>query len=675
MTSSTGPYLASVLAAPAYAYAWSAPDGGLSLQGAVNQDHVSFTAGASGSYTLACTVTPAGIGAIPLALTATVQVVAAPTASLTLSNPAPLSGDKILLTPVFTAGPGGTATLGSSGPGSSNIASALTSGQAVLSPRVLGHATFTLTVRNAGGTQVTSQATALSVDWTMSVSPLTATFSGGHSILLTASYNGAPNPNFTWTDGATPGAGASYLWTAPLTPGDYAITATSSLDPAVSTTATMTVVTGASTSLVASTSAPLYGSTTVTVTPSFSGAVAAVVGSTPGGSDISAAASSGSAIPVQAAGSTVAASYWLRTTYPAGDFVDASVTVTPQTVALAAITPASASLTTGATQAFASSVTGALNPSLIWSVDAIAGGNAAVGTISAAGLYTAGTVTGAHTLTATAAADNLTSRTATVTVVAAPVALSLVAAPASPRQGASFTLTPTYSGGLGTLDNGVGCPPSTQASAAISADWSGPRVFTLTVTNPAGATGTATCTVTARIIVVSGLAPAAAIVSAGQTQAFTAAITGSLNGALAWSASGGRFAGNVWTAPAAPGSYTITATSVEDPGKSASTTVTVVVTTTVAISLDHLLAGVLGGASRTFNATITGTGNTGVDWLVLEEQQANPLTVNGCQSRATLSTPWGAYRAAGPWPFWATASSSRGPLAVPSRTWFSVPRS
>ena len=42
-----------------------------------------------------------------------------------------------------------------------------------------------------------------------------------------------------------------------------------------------------------------------------------------------------------------------------------------------------------------------------------------------------------------------------------------------------------------------------------------------------------------------------------------------------WTATGGTFTGNVWTAPTTPGTYTITATSVDEPSVSVTTTITI----------------------------------------------------------------------------------------------------
>ena len=60
-------------------------------------------------------------------------------------------------------------------------------------------------------------------------------------------------------------------------------------------------------------------------------------------------------------------------------------------------------------------------------------------------------------------------------------------------------------------------------------------------------------------------------------QSFTAVVTGGVSNAVAWSVSsgGGSFAGNVWTSSNTAGTYTITATSVEEPSVFASVLMTI----------------------------------------------------------------------------------------------------
>ena len=66
-----------------------------------------------------------------------------------------------------------------------------------------------------------------------------------------------------------------------------------------------------------------------------------------------------------------------------------SLAVTAAPAVAVTVNPASASAAAGATLQFSATVTGAANTSVTWSVNNLAGGNAALGTISATGLYTA----------------------------------------------------------------------------------------------------------------------------------------------------------------------------------------------------------------------------------------------------------------------------------------------
>ncbi len=82
------------------------------------------------------------------------------------------------------------------------------------------------------------------------------------------------------------------------------------------------------------------------------------------------------------------------------------------------VSPSTATVTIGQTTTFTAQVQNTTNPSVTWAVNGVAGGNSTVGTISAAGLYTApGRVpSGAVTITATSAADTSKSANASVNV-------------------------------------------------------------------------------------------------------------------------------------------------------------------------------------------------------------------------------------------------------------------
>lgn len=70
-------------------------------------------------------------------------------------------------------------------------------------------------------------------------------------------------------------------------------------------------------------------------------------------------------------------------------FAQATVTVQPPPAPVVTVSPGNVALKTDLTQQFSATVTNTQNTAVSWSVNNIAGGNAAVGTITASGLYTA----------------------------------------------------------------------------------------------------------------------------------------------------------------------------------------------------------------------------------------------------------------------------------------------
>ena len=100
-------------------------------------------------------------------------------------------------------------------------------------------------------------------------------------------------------------------------------------------------------------------------------------------------------------------------------FASATVTVDPPPI-IVTITPTAANIVVSGTQTFTVTVQNATNnPSVLWTVDGIDGGNATVGTLTGTGapiIYTAPTTAGTHTVTATSAADSTNFASATVNV-------------------------------------------------------------------------------------------------------------------------------------------------------------------------------------------------------------------------------------------------------------------
>jgi hypothetical protein len=121
------------------------------------------------------------------------------------------------------------------------------------------------------------------------------------------------------------------------------------------------------------------------------------------------------------------------------------------------------------------------------------------------------------------------------------------------------------------------------------------------------------------------VAPSTVSVVVGQTEQFTATVTGTTNTAVTWSLSGGSAGGSVsatgvYTAPSSvpsPATVTVTATSQADSTKSASATVTVVATaSTVQVVVDPATINVPDFTTQVFHATVTGSSNVAVNWQV-----------------------------------------------------------
>ena len=277
--------------------------------------------------------------------------------------------------------------------------------------------------------------------------------------------------------------------------------------------------------------------------------------------------------------------YTLTVTNPAGDAVTAQVSVTVTQITVAPISPASPHVTAGSSVNFTSSALGGVNSALVWTSS---GGS--FGSTNANGnstSWTAPATPGTYNITTNSVADPSKSASTQATVDLAPVASSLAASAVGPVYGTSFTLTPVFSNGSGAIDHGVACPQTGTASTAITANWTGERTFTLTVTNPAGMTATASVTVTPVLPVsVTSLVATPAQVNYGGVSTLSWALSGvpdvlTLNGT---SVLGQNSAS---ASPARRQSYTLTG---NNGYGGASRTVTV-----AARGLD-LVAGSMGGA-------------------------------------------------------------------------------
>jgi uncharacterized protein (TIGR03437 family) len=249
-------------------------------------------------------------------------------------------------------------------------------------------------------------------------------------------------------------------------------------------------------------------------------------------------------------------------------------------------------------------VTGAANTAVTWSFSPNVGalGTASPGTGGTwTNTYQAPPLISSHqtiTITATSAADHTTA--ASVQIQLQPIAVTVLVNPASVTLNAGqtqqFSATVTgisVTGVMWSISPQVGSiDPNTGLYTAPASITTSQRI-TVTATSvfDSGFTGTASITLQAPAAVTITISPTSVSLTDGQTQQFTATVTNSTNTAVTWSISpqlGTINSAGSYTAPApvsASQKVTVTATSVSDPTKSA----------TASITLSHLI-GVGSGA-------------------------------------------------------------------------------
>ena len=267
--------------------------------------------------------------------------------------------------------------------------------------------TYTLTAANAAGS-TSAAVTVTTYTVGVSLSPGSATLRLGEAATFQAAVVPA-NQGVSWSaPGATltSATGTSVLFTGGTT-GTYLLRASSLEDPAQSATATVVVLpVSIGTPVATPSDARALQGGTVGFTALVSNAVnTAVSWSVNGGGTIS---SNGLFTASQLGIWTVTATSQADPSKSAST----SVQVVPLVVT---VSPATATVRSGQTQAFSAGVTGAGTPSQLvtWWVDGVAGGNGTLGTITSAGVYTAPSVPGNHTIQARSLLDG-TQGTATV---------------------------------------------------------------------------------------------------------------------------------------------------------------------------------------------------------------------------------------------------------------------
>jgi hypothetical protein len=343
-------------------------------------------------------LTCSGPGGASAAVKAGVNVV--PTASLSANPTTVASGSSVALTWTSTNANSCTASGGWTG----TLATSGTQATGAL----LQNTSFSLTCNGAGGNSRVATAT---VTVTGAVVPTASLHSS------TGAVPSGGTATLTWSSTDATSCTASNAWSGTLAPSGAQ--STGALTKNSTFVLTCSGPGGVSSAVKAGINVVPTATLTAAPTSVASGSAAILSWSSTNASSCTAAGSWSGTLATSGTQSTGAvtqnSTYSLTCKGPAGNSNVATATVSlgggvTNTMTLS---PRTAALTLTAVQQFAAMVPG--GGLALWSVDGIAGGNGAVGTINT-GLYTAGTVVGAHTVTAVSAADNTQFASAAVAI-------------------------------------------------------------------------------------------------------------------------------------------------------------------------------------------------------------------------------------------------------------------
>ena len=260
----------------------------------------------------------------------------------------------------------------------------------VVSPTIT--TTYNLTVTNLAGDTSTNPITVnVATVVVAAIAPATRIITEGHNFTFVSSVTGAVDPSINWFVDGIPGGNATVgtitvggNYTSPMTVGPHTITAGSNANSDVSQSASVSVVLAPTipVALAATPSAIYYGATSV-LSATYANGTATLIG---GATNATPSSPVNFTTPVLIA----TTDYTLTVTNTAGDSVTSPVTVTVSAVTMTPLAPSSKYLSATKTASITGGVvSGAADPSVIWQVNGVTGGNATYGTIDASGNYTA----------------------------------------------------------------------------------------------------------------------------------------------------------------------------------------------------------------------------------------------------------------------------------------------
>jgi trimeric autotransporter adhesin len=333
------------------------------------------------------------------------------------------------------------------------------------------------------------------------------------------------------------------------------------------------------------------------------------------------------------------------------------------------LAPGSVTLTSSQTQAFRASVASSSNSAVTWSL------TPAMGSISAAGLYTApAVITALQTVTvaATSVADSTKKANANV-LLSPPVSVAVTpgSVTLTSSQTQAFTASVANSSNSAvtwSLSPAVGSISAAglyTAPATITA----PQTVTVTATSVADSTKRANANVLLSPPVGVAVTPGSVTLTSSQTQAFAASVANSSNTAVTWSLSpavGSISAAGLYTAPAtitAPQTVTVTAISVADPSKKASASA--LLSPTVGVAVTPGSVTLTSSQTQAFTASVANSSNSAVTWSL--SPAVGSISAAGLYTApATITAPQTVTVTATSMVNSASSASARVSLAVPT---------
>ena len=574
----------------------------------------------NGVYTAPSPITSAQ----SVTVTATSQVATGATASVNLSLVPAVS---IAVTPTsktLTSGQSATFTASVSGSSNTGVTWSVTPAVGTVASGVYTAPALVTTAQSvtvkatsaADSTKSASATVSLTPSVSISMTPSSASLTGGKSSTFTATVKGSSNTSVNWSMSPSVGTLAAGVYTAPsiiASAQTVTVTAASAADPTKNVSAKVSLVPVAVT--VSPSTASLTGGQSSTLT-------ASVTGSSNTGVSWSISPSVGTVVGgVYTAPAVIAAAQTITvkatSTADATKSASAAITLTPVGIT---VSPTAATLSQGQSTTLTAKVSGSSNLGVNWSI------SPAVGSIIS-GVYTApASIASAQTVTVTATSAANPAKTASAAISLTPPApaVSISVTPTSASltggQGAVFAATVTGSSNLavnwtlspqlGTLTNGVYTAP-----ALILLQ----QTVTVAAVSAADPTKIAAASITLIPSVSVSVAPTTASLSPSQSQQFSASLSGTTNPNVTWSMSPsvGSLGNGLYQAPATINSQqtvTVTATSLADPTKTGSATITLV--PTVGIALTPSSTSLTGGQSTQFNVSIGGVPSTAVTWAL-----------------------------------------------------------